>query len=155
LSRRNPQDWLLLQRIVRFGDTDAAGVIHFHQLLRWCHESWEESLDLYGLRAVDIFPSMVDINPPLPIALPIVHCEADYFSPIRIADKLDITLIPLRLDVGVFQVKYSFKREKDLVAVALTRHRAINAQKRCSCNLPENIDRWLEASSLNRGVNPL
>ena len=30
--------WLELRRVVRFGDTDAAGVMHFHQLLRWCHE---------------------------------------------------------------------------------------------------------------------
>jgi hypothetical protein len=36
-----PDDWLLLCRTVRFGETDAAGVMHFHQLLRWCHEAYE------------------------------------------------------------------------------------------------------------------
>ena len=30
---QNSSDWLLLCRTVRFGDTDAAGVMHFHQLL--------------------------------------------------------------------------------------------------------------------------
>ena len=34
-------NWLRLERTVRFGDTDAAGVIQFHQLLRWCHEAYE------------------------------------------------------------------------------------------------------------------
>ena len=41
--------WLQLHRVVRFGDTDAAGVMHFHQLLRWCHEAWEESLEARAL----------------------------------------------------------------------------------------------------------
>jgi 1,4-dihydroxy-2-naphthoyl-CoA hydrolase len=43
-------DFLLLCRSVRFGDTDAAGVMHFHQLLRWCHEAYEESLEIFGVR---------------------------------------------------------------------------------------------------------
>ena len=47
----SPDHWLQLERRVRFGDTDAAGVMHFHQLLRWCHEAWEESLERFGLPA--------------------------------------------------------------------------------------------------------
>ena len=48
--------WLQLHRVVRFGDTDAAGVMHFHQLLRWCHEAWEESLEAQGIAAEAVFP---------------------------------------------------------------------------------------------------
>ena len=59
LPSTNPREWLFLKRIVRFGDTDAAGVIHFHQLLRWCHEAWEESLELYGLPTNTVFPGFV------------------------------------------------------------------------------------------------
>ena len=96
MSSANPKDWLLLERIVRFGDTDAAGVIHFHHLLRWSHEAWEESLQIYGLEAIDVFPSSVDIHHFIDIALPIVHCEADFMAPIRIADELEIHLAPLK-----------------------------------------------------------
>ncbi|NDF62601.1 MAG: 1,4-dihydroxy-2-naphthoyl-CoA hydrolase, partial [Synechococcaceae bacterium WBB_3_034] len=32
----DPNGWLLLCRAVRFGDTDAAGVMHFTRLLSWC-----------------------------------------------------------------------------------------------------------------------
>ncbi len=146
-SSTNPKEWLVLERIVRFGDTDAAGVIHFHNLLRWSHEAWEESLQVYGLKALDTFPSLVDIKPLIPIALPIVHCEADFFSPIRIEDQLEIVLSPLRLDAGCFQVKYDFKKGKKIVADSLIRHRAIHTELRYPCELPEDIDRWLEASS--------
>ena len=51
-----PKNWLILKRKVRFGDCDSAGVIHFHNLLRWAHESWEESIDVYGIPHQDIFP---------------------------------------------------------------------------------------------------
>ncbi|MGA0279943.1 MAG: thioesterase family protein, partial [Vulcanococcus sp.] len=47
----NPNSWLMLCRSVRFGETDAAGVMHFQQLLRWCHEAYEESLERFGLNA--------------------------------------------------------------------------------------------------------
>ncbi len=148
-------DWLCLNRIVRFGDTDAAGVIHFHNLLRWSHESWEESLDYYGLQAIDIFPSKIDKGSLLSIALPITHCEADFFSPIRIGEKLAIQLVPRKLDVTSFQVEYKFYRERNNVAISLLRHRAINAQTRQPSDLPEGISKWLEASTLNRGISSL
>ena len=155
MSTIKPHDWLLLKRIARFGDIDAAGVIHFYHLFRWCHESWEESLDHYGLIATNIFPSMVEREPALPIALPIIHCEADFFSPICIGDELGVALLPCKLDPTSFQIEYQFKRGTDNVAIALLKHRAINAQTRCPCNLPEGVSRWLEASALNRGLSPL
>ncbi len=155
MSSTNPIDWLLLQRIVRFGDIDSAGVIHFHHLLRWSHEAWEESLHIYGLKAIDIFPSLIDSNSFIHVALPIVHCEADFFAPVRLANELEIELSPLRLDAGSFQVKYVFKKGDILVASSLIRHRAIYTDSRHPCDLPEGIDRWLEVSSLNRGISAL
>ena len=157
MSKIKAHDWLSLNRIVRFGDTDGAGVIHFHNLLRWCHESWEESLDNYGVKAIDIFPSLVDVDreSPLSIAIPITHCEADFFAPIGIGDQLKVDLAPCKLDPTSFQIEYKFQRGTNDVAVACLRHRAINSKTRCRCDLPEGISRWLEASTLNRGISSL
>ncbi len=155
MSSTNPKDWLYLERIVRFGDTDAAGVIHFYHLLRWSHEAWEESLQIYGLKAKDIFPSLIDVKSSTPIALPIVHCEADFFSPIAIEDQLEIALSPLRLKSGCFEVKNVFKKGENVVAHSLIRHRAIYSESRFPCDLPEDIDRWLEVSSSVRGISSL
>ena len=58
-SPLDPSAWLLLCRTVRFGDTDGAGVMHFHQLLRWCHEAYEESLERFGIPADQVFPRPV------------------------------------------------------------------------------------------------
>ena len=146
-----PKDWLYLNHIVRFGDTDAAGVIHFHHLMRWCHEAWEESLDTYGIKATDIFPSLIDNKSTVSTGLPIVHCEADFFSPIRIGDNLLIKLSPRKLDLRSFEIKYIFHNvQNENVATALIRHFAINSKLAQSCSLPEEIDRWLEASSVNK-----
>ena len=54
-----PSDWLTLQKKVRFGDCDSAGVIHFHNLLKWSHEAWEESIEIYGIPYQDIFPDFL------------------------------------------------------------------------------------------------
>jgi 1,4-dihydroxy-2-naphthoyl-CoA hydrolase len=148
----NPNDWLLLCRTVRFGDTDAAGVMHFPQLLHWCHEAYEESLERFGIEAAAIFPGPGS-SPA--VALPIVHCSADYLRPLGCGDPLAIQLDAQRLDPGCFELQYRFQRGDEAVARALTRHLAIDAGSRRRCSLPEAINRWLEASALQGSVRPL
>ncbi len=150
--------WLQLHRTVRFGDTDAAGVMHFHQLLRWCHEAYEESLETFGIPAAAIFPTPLRTAPtrdsivssPVRTALPIVHCQADFKAPLVCGDQLTITLSPQRLDAGCFEVGYSFRRREVAsgpAGLALTRHVAIDPVSRCRCDLPKAIGSWLEASA--------
>ncbi len=137
---------------MRFGETDAAGVIHFHQLLRWCHEAYEESLERFGITASEVFPSP-GCSPA--VALPIVHCSADYRRPLQVGDPLAIALEPLRLDPGSFEIRFAVRRDGEEVARALTRHRAIDPLSRERCDLPPPIQRWLEASSLGGVVRPV
>ena len=148
----SPVNWLVLKRIVRFGDTDAAGVMHFHQLFRWCHEAWEESLEKYGLPAAEIFPSNSKEFENPDLLLPIVHCEADYFSPIQTGDRLKVDLAPKKLSLSCFHVEYKFHKGTKNVATALITHCAIDSTSRIKCNLPVEIIRWIEASTLNQGV---
>lgn len=168
----DPSTWLLLQRRVRFGDTDAAGVMHFHQLLRWCHEAYEESLERFGIAAAAVFPTP---GGHLAVALPIVHCSADFRRPLVCGDALAIALEPRGLERGRFEIRYRFRctnpdpagsadpgqtvahpaTDAPLVAEGLTIHLAIAADTRRRCDLPEPIERWLEASSLGQGPRPL
>ena len=146
-----PQAWLDLHRRVRFGDTDAAGVMHFHQLLLWCHEAYEESLEHFGVAAAEVFPTPGSL---LEVALPIVHCSADYFRPLVCGDAITIRLEPVRLDLGSFEVRYRFERQGEEVARGLTRHLAIENPSRRRCGLQTAINRWLEASNLG-GIQPV
>ena len=156
----HPDDWLLLCRTVRFGDTDAAGVMHFARLLTWCHEAYEESLERFGLLPAEIFPTpawgaMASPTAKAPVALPIVHCNADFRRPLVCGDPLAIKLTPRRLDPGSFEVSYGFSSGGQPVASGLTRHVAIDSHSRQRCLLPAAIQRWLEASSLAGGIQPL
>ena len=93
LEISNPREWLCLNRTVRFGETDAAGVVHFLELFRWCHETWEESLEKYGIALKDIFPTNEINTSQLDVALPVVHCEANYFQPLYVGDTINIELV--------------------------------------------------------------
>ena len=149
-TKPNPQHWLQLERPVRFGDTDAAGVMHFHQLLRWCHEAWEDSLQRYGIQAGSVFPGCRAQDHWPGIALPVVHCEADFLKPVHGGDCLRVRLEPQRLNPGCFEVRSRFQLDDADVARGMIRHLAITSTTRKRCPLPESIDLWLEASNLGR-----
>ena len=128
--------------------------MHFHQLLRWCHESWEESLQTFGVHPTDVFPGCRGPHSFPDVALPVVHCSTDFLGPVHAGDGLVVTLEPRRLDPGSFEVSSNFLHAGSSVARGLLRHVAIKATTRRRCNLPEGVDRWLEASGLGR-INPL
>ncbi len=151
----NPSTWLSLRRNVRFGDTDAAGVMHFHQIFRWAHEAWEESLDKYGISPKEIFPSSKGKEEDPHISLPIVHCKANFIAPIYTGDQVIIDLLPKQLDKSTFEITTKFQREETIVAIALIRHLAINKDTRVRCNLPDKICLWLEASNICKGPKVL
>ena len=138
-------DFLLLCRSVRFGDTDAAGVMHFHQLLRWCHEAYEESTEIFGIGANELFPRP---GLELELLLPIVHCSADYLAPLSCGDPLAIQLAPRLLDSSSFEVSYRFNSRGEAVAVGLTRHFCLQASNRLRAPLPASISRWIAASAV-------
>ena len=140
---------------MRFGETDSAGVIYFSEVLRWCHEAWEESLEKYGISASSVFPKNGFCDDVPEIALPIIHCEADYLEPIYVGDFLDITLSPKRIDLSSFLLQVKFYRGEVKVAFGLLKHIAINARTRKRSALTKQIDLWLEASSLSLGVNSI
>ena len=88
------------------------------------------------------------------MALPIVHCHADFRAPLQVGDALIIRLSPQRLDRGSFEVISAVLLEDQRVASGCLRHVAIDATSRRRCGLPDGIERWLEASSLGQ-INPL
>ena len=127
---------------------------HGGVLLRWCHESWEESLQAFGLETGDVFPGCRGQESFPDVALPVVHCSSDFLGPVHGGDALVVMLEPRRLDPGSFEVRSHFLHGGSSVGRGLLRHVAIKTTTRRRCNLPEGIDRWLEASGLGR-INAL
>ena len=145
-----PKNWLILKRKVRFGDCDSAGVIHFHNLLKWAHESWEESIDIYGIPPQDIFPNAISHENK--IICPIVNCEANFLSPIKIGDLLSIKILPKKINNHLFQVNTFFLKDEINVAEGKIIHCSLDIDSKLKVKLPDQLERWIEASNINTNL---
>ena len=135
------------KRTVRFGETDSAGVMHFVQLLKWCHETWEESLEKFGISLNDVFPS-INIKSTHPeTSLPIVHCEAKYFEPFYIGDNINIELSPEKVNSFSFILRFKFMKNDQEIAIASVKHVSINTISRQRCQFSKEISLWLKEST--------
>jgi 1,4-dihydroxy-2-naphthoyl-CoA hydrolase len=134
-------------RIIRFADTDAAGVVYFARLLSLCHEAYEASLQLTGIDIGEFFC-------PGAIAVPIVHTSADFYRPLRCGDVVIIGLTSTQTSADGFEVSYEIRQESGVVAaIALTRHVCIEAVTRQRHPLPAALCHWLQAVNLS-AVSP-
>ena len=149
MEKRNPREWLCLKRTVRFGETDAAGVVHFLELFRWCHETWEESLEKYGIVLKEIFPATQINLSQLDVALPVVHCEANYFQPLYVGDTINIELYPEKINEFSFILRFEFKKNGEQIGTTNIKHVSINRITREKCELSKQINLWLNESGLN------
>ena len=125
------------QRIIRFQDTDAAGVVYFANVLAMCHEAYEESLSASGIN-LKVFFSNSDI------AIPIVHASVDFFRPMFCGDKISIRLVPQQINHEKFEINYELSLKEAIYAKAITRHVCINPISRNKEAIPDNIIRWLD-----------
>ena len=88
-------------RIVRFQDTDAAGVVYFANLLAMCHEAYEASLAASGIDLKTFFKNER-------VAVPIVQSQSDFFRPLFCGDRVRIELTAKLLSEDTFETHYQF-----------------------------------------------
>lgn len=133
------------ERIVRFADTDAAGVVYFAQVLSMAHEAYEAALAAHGIDLRSFFAHG-------PIVVPIVHASVDLRRPMHCGDRLQILATPQRLAAAEFQVHYTYaiaQAPATAVATALTRHVCISPQTRQRLELPEKLAAWVDQANEN------
>lgn len=94
-------------RVIRVKDTDITGVIYFTNQLQIALEAFEELLRVsnYSLKA------MVSEGDYL---LPIVHTEADFFSPISVGDEVQVKL---KFNIGTTSFSYLAEISKENIEV--------------------------------------
>ncbi|HEY9808160.1 MAG TPA: thioesterase family protein [Halomicronema sp.] len=127
-------------RIVRFQDTDAAGVVYFANVLSICHESYEASLAAMGINLKVFFSNSS------PLVFPIIHAEISFLKPLFCGDLLMVKLIPKLLSENSFEINYEvFASEttEKCAGVATTRHVCIETITRQRHSLPIEIQEWL------------
>ena len=124
------------KKIMRLHHTDGAGVIYFAHLLVLAHECYEAFMDtVLPLRTI------LDQGQ---ILMPITHAESDYQKPIRVGDKLDVTVTLASQTDHSFTLNYVFQRDDIQVASASTRHVVVNADFTCKTKIPAELRQALD-----------
>lgn len=128
----------IYKRVIRFSDTDAAGVVYFANMLSICHEAYEASLI-----AANINLKLFFSNPTA--AIPIVHASVDFSRPLFCGDEINITVQPRQLSIDKFEINYQvLGLNKQLMAKAITRHVCINPASRNKQGLASEMMFWLQ-----------
>lgn len=127
-------------RSIHFSDTDAAGVVYFANILKFCHEAYEASLVASGIDLRSFFSGQ-------DIAVPIVHAEVDFFKPMFCGDQITISLTPNLLKPNELEISYRLFNPHHSIAKALTRHVCIDPKTRSRQDLPPLLLHWLNSAN--------
>jgi len=106
-------------RRVEFGDTDAAGLVHFSNFFRYMEAAECEFLRSRGLSVKMIFEGQA-------IGFPRVSATCDYLGPVHFEDALDVGVSIER--IGESSVTYGFEFAKAGKVVAVGRVTSVCCQ---------------------------
>ena len=94
---------------VRWGDTDAAGIVFYPNYYKWMNEASHELLTEIGISAYALYKKEGIGNPLLE-----THCE--FFSPLFFEDVVTIRCSVVEVQNKVYKTDYKFYRNDQLVA---------------------------------------
>lgn len=117
---------------VYFYDADPAGIIFYASIFKFAHYAYEDLMRSLELERNYFFDDE--------IILPIIHTQADYFSPIKVGEKLLISVIVSQLRDNSFELSYKFTDENDKIrASAKTVHVCVDKKSFKKVHLPEEL----------------
>jgi 1,4-dihydroxy-2-naphthoyl-CoA hydrolase len=121
---------------VRMHDTDMAGILYFAKQFRFMHDAWEDLMEGEGIHFDRMFSGGE-------YAFVIVHAEADYLSPLKVGDYLEVHVKVDKIGNTSFTAGYQIYREETLVGRGNTVHVAIDPVKRVKQPIPEELKKIL------------
>jgi len=132
------------ERRVHFADTDAAGVVYFANVLRFCHEAYEDLLQQLGLNLQQFFSGHH-------IIVPITEAQVRFLAPLYCGDRVRIIVTPAAVEGSRFQLSYRLLRLEggDRVAMAHTHHVCLAMPERHKAPLPPPLAEWLRAETMS------
>ena len=96
-----------IQFRVRFAEIDLGRAVYFARYADFAHRCFEE---FFTVGAKMPYGSMMETRD---VAFPIVHTEADYFSPLRVDDSVRVEMEVTRLTFKSVTSRFSIFRESD------------------------------------------
>ena len=96
-------------RVVEFGDTDMAGIVHFANFFRYMEAAEHAFLRSLGLSVVMEYEGAK-------YGLPRVSASCDYIRPARFGETLTITIAVEKLGRSSIAYAFDFRREDEEIA---------------------------------------
>lgn len=128
---------------VRVHDMDMAGLLYFPRQFRFIHDTFEDFMTHEGMAFEKMFYNS-------DFMFVIVHCEADYFHPLKLGNRLEIHLICEKIGNSSFTLLYHIYREDGLeVGRAKTVHVTINKKLHQKILIPNELKKLLEKHYLH------
>ena len=131
------------ETVIRLAHTDAAGIIFYGRLFDLIHFAYEAMLDDIG------FPLPTDVAQ-APVVLPIVHASADYRSPLRLNDRVDIEVAVEKVGERSFTLGYRVTAGDQVCVEARTVHVAVSRVDYKAAPLPDELARELRSRIASR-----
>ena len=103
------------RHIVRFGDTDPAGIVFFARVFEYAHEAFEDCLAAGGL-PLQTMLAQADW------AMPLIHAEADYRAPMRLGEVLDVEVALAARSESSLTLAFAIRGAEDGKVRATVRH---------------------------------
>lgn len=123
---------------VRMHDTDMAGILYFARQFRFAHDALEDFAESEGLSFDQLFREGEYV-------FVIVHVEADYLSPLKVGEKLEVHLHIENIGTSSFTVCYDiYKPHKVLAGKAKTVHVTLDGKTRKKIPIPTKLKDKLE-----------
>lgn len=121
---------LVVRRVVKFGETDAAGVVYTGRFLDYALEAFETWFrHVIGLT----WPQQAALK----VGTPAVSCHLDFSRPLRAGDQLDIEVRLDRIGSGSFTVRtIGHDQEAQQVFVATMTFATIDTGDRSPIRIP-------------------
>lgn len=122
----------IYERIIRVQDTDATGVLYFANQLQIGLEAFEEFMRQAGF-------SLTTMVRDKTFLLPVVHAEGDFFKPLTIGEKVDVSLTFTRIGTSSFTHTSELKKDGELMGTASIVHVVYSPEKNASEPIPDNL----------------
>ncbi len=116
---------------INFQQTDRGGILFYAELFNLAHITYERLFDSFELEE-NYFDSPN-------YAIPIIHTEADYFTPINFRDEVECSVYIENIKTTSFELFYIFKVNNELVAKMQTIHVVVNQSNFEKAEIPKDL----------------
>ncbi|OTW71912.1 4-hydroxybenzoyl-CoA thioesterase [Bacillus thuringiensis serovar roskildiensis] len=94
---------------VRWGDTDAAGIVYYPNFYKWMDEATHEYFKKIGFPSVELYEEQQ-------IGLPLLEAKCQFKSPLRFEDQVVVKSKVNELHNKVFTIQHVFVKEERVIA---------------------------------------